>query len=184
MKQEFLVKGLHCKSCEILIEEKLSGKKEVKKAEVVLAENKLKIESKKKISVEKLNKWFEGSEYSFGTSPLKRETLKDNWWILGVMIVAGLFVLLSKIGWTRWIDINNESSWVMLFLFGLVAGFSSCGALLSGMIIGFGKEKYWWSVRIGGRKNNFGWMGKLVNGRSVANYDNDSIGNVGGKVGK
>lgn len=142
MKQEFLVKGLHCKSCEILIEEKLSGKKEVKKAEVVLAENKLKIESKKKISVEKLNKWFEGSEYSFGTSPLKREALKDNWWILGVMIVAGLFVLLSKIGWTRWIDINNESSWVMLFLFGLVAGFSSCGALLSGMIIGFGKEKY------------------------------------------
>ena len=151
MKQEFLVKGLHCKSCEILIEKKLSDKKGIKKAEVLLAENKLKIESEKKISAEKLNKWFKGYEYIFGvkpsvaneaTSPLKGATLKDYWWILGVGIIIGLFVLLSKIGWTKWIDINNKSSWIMLFLFGLVAGFSSCGALLSGMIIGFGKEKY------------------------------------------
>ena len=101
MKQEFLVKGLHCKSCEILIEEKLSDKKGIKKAEVVLSENKLKIESDKKISVEKLNKWFEESDYVFdtkpsvankATSPLKRAILNDNWWWLGVVIIAGLFV--------------------------------------------------------------------------------------------
>lgn len=142
MKQEFSVKGLHCKSCEILIEEKLGSKKGVKKAEVVLLENKLKIESEKKISLEKLNKWFEGSEYSFGTSPLKGATLKDNWWILGVIGIAGLFVLLSKVGWSQLININNQASWLIIFLFGIVAGFSSCGALLSGIVIGFEKEKY------------------------------------------
>ena len=140
MKQEFLVKGLHCKSCEILIEEKLANKKGIKNADVILAENKLIIEAKKKVSLEKLNKWFEGSEYSFGENFEKEKESK--WWILGVIGIVGLFLLLSKVGWIRWIDINNESSWVMLFLFGLVAGFSSCGALLSGIIIGFKKEKY------------------------------------------
>jgi sulfite exporter TauE/SafE/copper chaperone CopZ len=140
MKQIFCVKGLHCKSCEILIEEKLNGKKGIKKAEVVLTENKLKIESKKKISLEKLNKWFEGSEYSFLEKFDKEKESK--WWILGVIGIAGLFVLLSKIGWSQLININNQASWLIIFLFGIVAGFSSCGALLSGIVIGFEKEKY------------------------------------------
>ncbi|MCW1949232.1 MAG: sulfite exporter TauE/SafE family protein [Candidatus Shapirobacteria bacterium] len=140
MKQEFLVKGLHCKSCEILIEEKLANKKGIKKADVILAENKLIIEAKKKISLEKLNKWFEGSEYIFGENFEKEKGSK--WWILGVVVIAGLFILLGRVGWSQFININSQTSWIVLFLLGIVAGFSTCGALLSGMVVSFGRESY------------------------------------------
>jgi len=126
-----------------LIEEKLGGKKGIKKVEVFLSENKLKIESDKKISVEKLNKWFEGSDYSFRLIGGQVEKEKgNNWWWLGVVIIVGLFVLMGRFGWGQLININNRNSWWILFLFGIVAGFSSCGALMSGIIIGFDKEKY------------------------------------------
>jgi len=107
-----------------LIEEKLGGKKGIKKVEVFLSENKLKIESDKKISVEKLNKWFEGSDYSFRLIGGQVEKEKgNNWWWLGVVIIVGLFVLMGRFGWGQLININNRNSWWILFLFGIVAGF-------------------------------------------------------------
>jgi len=45
--------------------------------------------------------------------------------------------LLSKLGLTNFLNINNQSSLLTFFIFGIIAGFSSCGALLSGIIISY-----------------------------------------------
>ena len=58
----------------------------------------------------------------------------DLWWLWAIFIIAA-FLILSKIGLGGFLNINAGSSLIAIFIFGLIAGFSSCGALLSGIIL-------------------------------------------------
>jgi len=149
IKKIYKVKGMHCKSCEILIENTLEELKGVKIAEVDLNKNELTIESKKEVGSEKLNKLFRKNGYSFSESisPSKEVTLENKWWWLPTVVIAGLFLLLSQLGMGGFLNINDKSSWAAIFVFGIIAGFSSCGALLSGIIVTYTKER--WQILLG-----------------------------------
>jgi sulfite exporter TauE/SafE/copper chaperone CopZ/plastocyanin len=150
MKNTYQVEGMHCKSCEILIEETLEGIKGIKKADVNLSKNELVIESKKEISNKKLNSLFEKNGYRFGdlkatlSTPLKKEGIS---WLIPTIGIIILFILLNKLGLASFLKINSQSSLITIFIFGIVAGFSSCGALLSGIIVTYKKQR--WQLLLG-----------------------------------
>lgn len=168
VKKVYKVWGMHCKSCEILIEETLEELVGAKKAEVNLVKNELVIESKKEITSEKLNKLFKKNGYSFSetTLPSKEAGLTNKWWWLPTVIIAGLFLILSQLDLGGFLKINNQSSWMAIFVFGIIAGFSSCGALLSGIIVTYSKER--WQILLGRMiayvivGGLLGWLGQKI----------------------
>ncbi|MFA6184654.1 MAG: sulfite exporter TauE/SafE family protein [Candidatus Shapirobacteria bacterium] len=143
VKRIYKVEGMHCKSCEILIEDSLESMVGVKKAEVNLTENILEIDSKEKISVQKLNNMFKKNGYSFseiGNKPTPPSLEKGGlWWLPAVMIIL-VFLLLNRFGLASFLNVNDQSSLLTFFVFGIIAGFSTCGALLSGIIISYPKR--------------------------------------------
>lgn len=145
MKQKYQVTGIHCASCELIIEENLKQLPGVSVAKIDRGNNELTIESKEKISKGKLNKMFSKSGYEFAdlkpfpdkpAFPLRRETF---WWVLPIGIIL-VFILLNSLGLGGFLNINKNSSWMAFLGFGLIAGFSSCGALMSGIILSRPKE--------------------------------------------
>jgi len=118
MKKTYQVEGMHCKSCEILIEETLEGIKGVKKAEVNLSKNELVIESEKEISSGKLNAIFKNNGYSFGDLKAfggqKKEGLG---WMVPTIGIILLFILLNKLGLASFLKINSQSSLITIFIF-------------------------------------------------------------------
>ena len=152
IKKTYQVEGMHCKSCEILIEETLEALKGVKKAEVNLSRNELTIESTKEISNGKLNAIFKKSGYGFfdpSTDSINsRQAGKGGWtWILPPVGIILIFIMLNKFGLGSFLRITDQSSLVTIFIFGIIAGFSSCGALLSGIIVTYNKQR--WQLLLG-----------------------------------
>lgn len=152
IKKTYQVEGMHCKSCEILIEETLEKIKGVKKAEVNLNRNELTIESTKEISNGKLNAIFKKSGYGFfdpSTDSINsRQAGKGGWgWIVPPVGIILIFIMLNKFGLGSFLRITDQSSLVTIFIFGIIAGFSSCGALLSGIIVTYNKQR--WQLLLG-----------------------------------
>lgn len=143
MIQRYRVTGMHCASCELIIEEKLKQLPGVSLAKIDRENNELTIESKEKINREKLNKMFKENGYGFEdlkstpTPPLRKGGL--NWMLLPIGIIL-VFILLNSLGLGGFLNINKNSSWMAFLGFGLIAGFSSCGALMSGIILSRPKE--------------------------------------------
>ena len=136
-KQLYKVEGMHCKSCEILIENNLEDKKGIKKAEVNLAKNRLEIESDKKIKAQDLNRIFKKNGYKFLELNEEIKEEKNRFWWIPALLVITVFLLLGKLGLGSFLNINSQSSLLTFFIFGIIAGFSTCGALLSGIIVSY-----------------------------------------------
>lgn len=140
MENRYKVKGIHCSSCELIIEERLQKEKNIFSVDVDTSTNEILIKSKEKIDKERLNQIFKKSAYTFSElNKVEKKKEDKNWWI-PVVIVIFLFLFLSKLGVTSLLDINSKSSLWTFLLFGIIAGFSSCGALLGGIILSRPKE--------------------------------------------
>ncbi|MEI8067895.1 MAG: sulfite exporter TauE/SafE family protein [Candidatus Shapirobacteria bacterium] len=136
-KYTYKVKGLHCKSCVLIIEERLEQEKGVKSVDIDFKKEEIVIESREVIGVGYLNKIFEKNSYKFletGDNNTIVITGESLWWFWALLII-GAFLLLSKLGLASFLNINSNSSLITIFVFGLIAGLSSCGALLSGIIL-------------------------------------------------
>jgi len=136
----YRVLGLHCPSCQILIEDKLSQINGIKSVNVDLSQNQITIDSQKPILPSRLNQLFSKNGYQFlvidSDDDSDTISLTDGkfWWLWAIFAIA-VFLVLSQVGFGGFLNINNDSSLIAFFVFGLVAGFSSCGALLSGLIL-------------------------------------------------
>lgn len=139
------VKGMHCASCEILIEKKLLGFKNIKSVEVSIAKGEVLIEyDDKRPTIERLNKIFEKEGYIFydhAEEAANGFKLKDFFitFSIGLLIIAG-FIGLNKFGLSGLINVSEKSSLPMFFVFGLLAGISSCAALVGGIILSMSKQ--------------------------------------------
>ena len=58
MKNKYKVEGIHCPSCEILIEEKLEKEDGISGVKVNLAKKEVEIESDSEVDLKELNKFF------------------------------------------------------------------------------------------------------------------------------
>ncbi|MCX6745827.1 MAG: sulfite exporter TauE/SafE family protein [Candidatus Parcubacteria bacterium] len=140
----YYVKGMHCASCEILIEKKLLKIENVKSVEASTSKGQILIEYvNKRPGIEHLNKIFKDSGYTFSEQAIKEpENSSNN--IYKTIVIAGLviaaFILLNKLGIASWVNVSSQSSLPAFFLLGIFAGLSSCAALVGGIILSMSKQ--------------------------------------------
>jgi len=141
----YYIKGMHCVSCEVLIEKKLLELENIKSVEASAAKSELLIEYEgKKPLPERLNELFKKEGYVFSDQPKKTiDGFKPREFFItlgiGFLIIAG-FIELNRLGLSGLINVGSKSSLPMFFAFGLLAGISSCAALVGGLILSMSKQ--------------------------------------------
>ena len=154
------VEGMHCASCELLIEKTIEEYPGVKKVDASLEKGQVKILSDKNdsVDIEKLNKEFKEAGYTFSNKQFPKENNKlfeltdagieinrDKFYeylkIFGILIFVLVLVLLinnSNIG--RYAGVDANSSLPAFLVLGIVAGLSSCAALVGGLLLVMTKQ--------------------------------------------
>jgi sulfite exporter TauE/SafE/copper chaperone CopZ len=144
----YYVSGMHCASCEVLIEKSILEIKGVKAVESSTAKSRVLIEYEGNApSIEELNQRFEGNNYVFSDKPIKEKetggkaSKREALIIIGsAAFLVAVFVIFNKIGLSGLFSVNSKSSLPMFFVFGLLAGISSCAALVGGLILSMSKQ--------------------------------------------
>jgi sulfite exporter TauE/SafE/copper chaperone CopZ len=152
MSQEHIysVKGMHCAACEVLIEKKLLEIPGVKAVDASTADGKAIIEYEgEKPNIATLNNIFQKDNYTFsdsqfvGKENVSENSGKGNPMLFGLAIAAVIimaFLLLDKLGISGLFNISSKSSLVSFFGFGILAGLSSCAALVGGIVLSLSKQ--------------------------------------------
>ena len=144
-EKNYFVKGMHCASCEILIEKKLLELEGIKSVEATVSKGEVLIEHEGKLpSTETLNKIFKKENYVFSDRKIevsngfnRKEFLIT--FGMGLLIIL-LFIGLIKLGLSGLINVNSSSSLITFFVFGLLAGISTCAALVGGLVLSMSKQ--------------------------------------------
>lgn len=141
----YYVRGMHCASCEILIEKKLLEIENIKSVEASTAKGEVLIEyNNERPNPHKLNEIFKKEGYIFSDQPQRAANgFKTKEFFItsgiGLLIIIG-FIGLNKLGLSGLINVGSKSSLPVFFLFGLMAGISSCAALVGGIILSMSKQ--------------------------------------------
>ena len=151
--QEYIykVEGMHCASCEILIEKKLLEIQNIKSVDASTTKGEVVVEYEgDRPNPEKLSKIFREEGYTFLeiATPKSARTeasfsKKSNTTLvafnIAIFIIIG-FLILQKMGVSGFLNVGSSSSLVSFFDLGLLAGISSCAALVGGMILSMSKQ--------------------------------------------
>jgi sulfite exporter TauE/SafE/copper chaperone CopZ len=136
-KSEFFVEGMHCASCELLIESKLSEVEGIKRVDAKLNKRKVYIESESELSAHKLSDLVE--EYGYKIVETRNLSKAVNWKetqiaALLATLIVGLFILIQKLGI---VDLVNaeEVTLPFVFMIGIVASLSTCMAVVGGLVL-------------------------------------------------
>ena len=139
----YYVQGMHCSSCEILIEKKLLEIEGIESVEVSLSKNKAFIAYiGPRPKSKELNKIFKKEGYTFYDEPQGKGPDKKNFenvFLISAILIFG-FIVLQRTGFTSLITVNAKSALPAFFVFGVIAGISSCAALVGGLILSMAKN--------------------------------------------
>jgi uncharacterized protein len=139
---EFYVEGIHCASCETLVEKKLSQNQNVKNLKVSLNTQTVRFEvGNSNINTEELRITLSDyiKEYGYTlltTKPINSKINKKEILIgfLLASLFAGFFIYLQKLGIVNLL--NAESiSLHFVFIIGVIASLSSCMAVVGGLVL-------------------------------------------------
>ena len=133
---EFIVEGMHCASCELLIEEKLSQVEGVNKVDAKLNESKVYLQSSKLLNAQELSKLVEENGYRIVEKKSKRVINKKQF-VIGFLIAAIVFILflvLQKLGIVN-IANDSEITYPFIFFIGIIASVSTCMAVVGGLVL-------------------------------------------------
>lgn len=144
----YYVSGMHCASCEVLIEKKLLEIEEVKSVEASTSRGEVLVEYKEeRPTLGKLNEIFRKEGYVFSDQEIKGKPKSKFFPKSDFLVISGtslliiiLFIFLNRLGLTSKIYVNNFSSLPIFFVFGLLAGISSCAALVGGLVLSMSKQ--------------------------------------------
>ncbi|OGZ63486.1 MAG: hypothetical protein A2812_02790 [Candidatus Staskawiczbacteria bacterium RIFCSPHIGHO2_01_FULL_36_16] len=150
------VKGMHCASCEILIEKKLLDLQNIKSVDASTAKEEVVIEYEgDRPNPERLSKIFKEENYIFSDligaaerkNPVSRAEgqagKKTNATLVAFNIAIFIiiaFLLLQKMGIANFISLDSTSSLFAFLGFGFLAGMSSCAALVGGIVLSMSKQ--------------------------------------------
>lgn len=142
MQQETIaIAGMHCRSCEILIGDELKRIPSIKLAKLSYKKGSAVIYYFTRPPQEQLEKAITTAGYTIGKSPAKNfinkhpEHLKDITYSL--IILLFLFLIIKKTSLFSGFGISgNYSSLPIVLLVGLTAGFSTCMAMIGGLVLG------------------------------------------------
>ena len=156
-KQTVHIRGMHCRSCEILLEDTIKDVQGVRAVDVSHTKGTAEISYRGNLNLASVQSIIEEAGYSFGES--KKAPIisarKEDWNQLSAaaLVLVGLYFI------GRWMGIldlgnsvsSNYSSLPVVFLVGLTAGVSTCMALVGGLVLGnaakFAKQQPFASVR-------------------------------------
>lgn len=141
----YKVSGMHCSSCEILIEKKLLDLPGVRAADASLARGEVAISSEDEApDIRGLNKIFAADRYVFSEGNDKEEkvihleNIFKNIFIAGIIIAALWW--FKSIDFGRFANVTSNSSLPAFFVMGLIAGVSTCAALSGGIMLSMSKQ--------------------------------------------
>jgi uncharacterized protein len=140
MNCEFIVEGMHCAACELLIEKKLSKFPGVKKVDANLAENKVYLEFANNVDREetriKLSELIipEGYQLQEAMDPQQIKYQEYLWAGIITLVLITLFILLQKSSLIA-NGTNRELSLPAVFVIGVVASLSTCMAVVGGLVL-------------------------------------------------
>jgi sulfite exporter TauE/SafE/plastocyanin domain-containing protein/copper chaperone CopZ len=144
-ERTYYVEGMNCPACEIVIEKKLFELKAVRAVDASTSKSRVVVEYEGQApGVGQLNDLFKSEGYSFMLSPpaVQKRTgaVGASKIAIAVIVSIVLIVLLQKAGLTRLVTENSQSSLPAFLLLGLVAGFSTCAALVGGIVLSMSKQ--------------------------------------------
>ncbi len=135
------IKGMHCRSCELLVEDELLKVSGIKS--VVVNQNKgtAKIEYEGEMDEEAVKQAIGCAGYCLGRedTPLVSKNIKDYRDLgIAVFVVMDLFLVARGLGLFNlsFANSGNFNSLPVVFLIGLTAGVSTCMALVGGLVLG------------------------------------------------
>ncbi|MFA4872993.1 MAG: sulfite exporter TauE/SafE family protein [Patescibacteria group bacterium] len=141
----YYVKGMHCASCEVLIEKKLLKLDGIRSVEASTNKGEVVIEYRdKKPNIAELDQLFKQDGYRFFNHPTREAEVqkKSNAGaVIGISLaIIAVFILFNKLGIGALVNVSARSSLPSFFLLGLLAGLSTCAALVGGIILSMSKQ--------------------------------------------
>lgn len=135
------IKGMHCKSCEILIEDELVKIPHVSSAQVNQKKGCAVIYHEGRLNMHEVSNAVKEAGYNVGkdTKPFfsKNKTDYLDLAIAGLIVfILGAFVYLNGLTEFGAAQLTDYSSLSIVFLIGLTAGISTCMALIGGLVLG------------------------------------------------
>lgn len=141
MKKIFYISGMHCVSCETLIEKELTKVLKVNNIKASHKKAELIIETEtENIDEIKVKEIIESCGYKITKKVEKNKfTIKDLWQIILVFVFLFLLIkIISSFDLIRFFpDINRDITFLVAFLIGLIASLSTCLAITGGLIMSF-----------------------------------------------
>lgn len=137
------IKGMHCRSCELLIEDELKNIPGVKKVDVSHQKACAEIYyNSPSLKVNDVNNAIQKAGYNVGFSekpPIFSKNIDDYMDIIYVIFpLFFLYILIDGLGFTKYFatSANHPTNLFAVALIGLTAGFSTCMALIGGIVLG------------------------------------------------
>jgi uncharacterized protein len=149
--QIFQVEGMHCKSCEVLVEDSLGQCEKIKSAQASSIDGTVKVEFSKdqNPSIKELNQRLEKHGYTItkkhdskSQTQIRTKEILIGFCIIGFILL--FFALIQNLQILSSLDLNSGSSIGLYFLYGAIAGASTCAALVGAVI--FAAAKNWQST--------------------------------------
>jgi len=141
-RKTFKISGMHCRSCEILIEDKLREIKGIKDVRISYKTKSAEVYSKFNVPDEIIKKSIIDAGYEIGLD--NKDWFNKNWSVysslLWNVVLLYIFYIFAKqfglfnIGADS--SKGSPSGLTVVLLVGLTAGFSTCMALVGGLILG------------------------------------------------
>lgn len=158
----YYISGMHCGACELLVEHKLLDQPGVTAVDASLSNGTIRIEHEGRVpQVKQLQKWFKSDGYTFSETKIKRQKemlfyfvdgkgiqfdkkiLKRKFKTLAkVAVVFFVLYLIERSGAAQYVSVTDNSSLAVFLMFGIVAGLSSCAALVGGILLSLTKGWY------------------------------------------
>lgn len=152
ISKKYYVSGMHCQACELLLEREIKKVNGVTDVTASLPEKTITVYSKRGIaqSLNEYNKSLNTHGYTLHNEPVGKviwdqQTIINAALILLILSIIYLFLKLQ--GSFTFFSVNQSSSFIAFFIFGLIAGISSCAALVGGLLLSLSKQ---WNSLYGG----------------------------------
>lgn len=140
-KENYPISGMHCRSCELFVEDHISEVAGVKKVNVNYKKGVAEVYYENKPQNTEIEKAIRNAGYSLGVNK-KRPFISSNPMVyLELTFAAGaLFILYAWLKVFGVLDLNFQfssmPSFLVVALIGLTAGVSTCMALIGGLVLG------------------------------------------------
>lgn len=135
------IKGMHCRSCELLIEEKLKENPDIKNISISYKDKEARIYSYHPLDMDAVRAAVAEAGYEVGKDDSKSWVSTNTEDYLDLFVSAVVITTLYLVGkWFGLFNIStnagNSSSLLFVVFIGLTAGVSTCMALVGGLVLG------------------------------------------------